>query len=57
MKPKIRTILEDCIERGVHAALVNSDSIAISKAEESALAIDIEARIWLCLDEFFTFDD
>lgn len=52
MKANIRALLERCIRDGIDHAIMNSD-----ETYSAALANSIDDRIWLYLDEYFTFDE
>lgn len=52
MKPNFVAILEKCIERGIHHAVINFDHAIPYSAE---LEDNIDHEIWLQLDRFFDF--
>lgn len=56
MKANIRALLERCIRDGIDHALMNTDS-GISDIASQLIANEIDNRIWLYLDEYFTFDE
>ena len=51
VQPNIQQILTDCIERGITNALRSRD------IESFDLVSDIEHRIWIEIDSFFTFTE
>lgn len=53
MKPNTQAILEDCMERGIVAALLNRDA----EWSDEHLADDIQRRIWCEIDLYFDFED
>ena len=53
MKPKIRAILEDCVERGIHHTILNKDP----DISDSYLEDKLFSEIWLQIDTYFTFED
>ena len=52
MKANIRTILADCIERGIRFAVLNNENVS-----NEYLMTCLENEIWLQIDEYFTFED
>ena len=52
MKANTRVLLERFIRDGIDHAMMNSD-----EPYSAALANAIDDRIWLYLDEYFTFDE
>ena len=53
MKPKIRAMLEDCVERGIHHTILNKDR----DISDSYLEDKLFNEIWLQIDTYFTFED
>lgn len=53
MKPKIRAMLEDCVERGIHHTILNKDP----DISDSYLEDKLFSEIWLQIDTYFTFED
>jgi hypothetical protein len=56
MKPNIRALLDRCIREGIDHAFLNTD-VEISDTASYKLADEIESRIWLYIDDYFTFTD
>ena len=56
MKPNIRALLDRCIREGIDHAFLNTD-VEITDAASYKLADEIDNRIWLYIDEYFTFTD
>ena len=56
MKPKIRTILEECIETGIEHGL-NMAHKHTDNPTELNIKSCIEIAIWLEIDEHFDFDN
>ena len=56
MKPKIRTILEECIETGIRLGHTRAHKHS-DKPEDEYLFVSIEDAIWLEIDEHFEFDN
>ena len=56
MKPNIRAILEDCIERGVEGGLRRARKQS-EKPTDTHLSDSIVFDIWLNLDQYFLFED
>ena len=56
MKPNIRALLDRCIREGIDHAFLNTD-VEIPDAASYKLADEIDNRIWLYIDEYFTFTD
>ena len=54
MKANVRAILEDCIERGIHHAVLNFEHVVPSPYQ---LEEKIEHEVWLQIDQLFTFED
>lgn len=52
MTPNTVAILEECIERGIHNAVLNFNHVIPYPAE---LEDNIDHQIWLQLDRFFDF--
>ena len=55
MKPNIFPILNDAIENGTRAALMNSDRVNIEDVDE--VTHHVAREIWALIDTYFTFDD
>ena len=55
MKPRVRTLLEHCIEVGIQGGLRRAYKHSDEPSEE-AIAEDVEHYIWLMIDESFVFD-
>lgn len=55
MKPMIRAILEDCIERGIQDGIRRAGKHD-ENPSDAALTDHIESGIWLHIDEYFSFD-
>jgi homoaconitase/3-isopropylmalate dehydratase large subunit len=56
MRPNIRNILADCIERGARTALINSDDVTFEFAKLDSAVDQIEREVWLAIDDYFDFD-
>jgi hypothetical protein len=56
MKLNTRALLDRLIREGIDHALLNTD-VEISDAASYRLADEIDNRIWLYLDEYFTFEE
>ena len=56
MKPNIRAILEDCIERGIEQGLARSKKHTDDPTDSQVIG-SISDHIWLHLDEYFLFED
>ena len=56
MKPNIQRLLERFIRDAIDHALMNTDA-EISTTASQQIANEIGNRIWLYLDEYFTFTD
>lgn len=54
MKVDMRALLEDCIDRGVHHAVLNYDHVIPFPAE---LEEKIYREVWLRIDSFIRFED
>lgn len=54
MKPNIRALLDRCIREGIDHAFLNTD-VEIPDKSVIPLADEIDSRIWLYIDEYFTF--
>lgn len=54
MKPNIRAILEDCIERGIESGIRRAKK-HVESPSDSALADHICDDIWLQIDQYFEF--
>lgn len=57
MKPNVRVLLERFIRDGIDHAIMNSDAAPAKTIEMQQLANEIDNRIWLYIDEYFTFDE
>lgn len=55
MKPNTRVLLERFIRDGIDHAFMNTE-VDVSNRDAQQLANEIDNRIWLYLDEYFTFD-
>lgn len=56
MKPMIRAILEDCIERGIEDGVRRAHK-HVETPSESALTDHIHEGIWLWIDQYFDFEE
>lgn len=56
MKPNTRVLLERFIRDAIDHTFLNT-YVELTPMGEQILANDIEHRIWLYLDEYFTFDE
>jgi hypothetical protein len=56
MKVNTRALLDRFIREGIEHTFLNTD-VELTPMGEQILANDIEHRIWLYLDEYFTFDE
>lgn len=56
MKPIIRAILEDCIERGIQDG-VNRAHKHVENPTNASLSDHIEDGIWLYIDQYFSFEE
>lgn len=56
MKANIRVLLERFIRDGIDHALMNTD-VELTPMGAQILANELDNRIWLYIDEYFTFDD
>ena len=56
MKANTRVLLERFIRDGIDHALMNTDA-EVSDEASRHIANEIDNRIWLYLDEYFTFDE
>jgi hypothetical protein len=56
MKVNTRALLDRLIREGIEHTFLNTD-VELTPMGEQILANDIEHRIWLYLDEYFTFDE
>lgn len=56
MKPKTQALLQRFIRDGIEHALINTD-IELSINDGRRLANEIDDRIWLYIDEYFTFEE
>lgn len=56
MKPNIRAILEDCIERGVEDGIRRAHKHSDAPGN-TFLGTCVEESIWLQIDEYFAFED
>ena len=55
MKPKIRKILEDCIQNGIRLGHTRSHKHSDTPQDEYVF-LSIEDAIWLEIDEHFDFE-
>ncbi len=55
MKANIRCLLERFIREGIDHTFMNTD-VEVSNSDAQQLANELENRIWLYIDEYFTFD-
>ena len=55
MKPKTRVLLERFIRDGIEHAVMNTEVEVPSTI--GRLVDEIDNRIWLYIDEYFTFED
>lgn len=56
MKPNFRALLDRCIHEGIDHTFMNTD-VELTPVGEQILANELELRIWLYIDEYFTFDN
>ena len=56
MKANTRVLLERFIRDGIDHALMNTDA-EVSDEASRHIANEIDNRIWLYLDEYFTFEE
>jgi hypothetical protein len=56
MKANIRFLLERFIREGIDHTFLNTD-VEVSKMDAQRLANELDNRIWLYIDEYFTFDE
>jgi len=56
VKANTRALLERFIRDGVDHALINTD-VELSNMDATQIANEIDNRIWLYLDEYFTFEN
>ena len=56
MRVNIRAILQDCIERGIRHALMNTDRVSFDEPDITYLTEEIDSSVWLQVDDYFTFD-
>jgi hypothetical protein len=54
LKPNIFPILNDAIENGTRAALMNSDRVNIEDVDE--VTNHVTREIWLLIDTYFSFE-
>ena len=55
MKANIRFLLERFIRDGIDHTFLNKD-VEVSSVDAQRLANELDNRIWLYIDEYFTFD-
>ena len=56
MKANIRVLLERFIRDGIDHTFLNTD-VNVSTMDARQLANELDNRIWLYIDEYFTFDE
>jgi hypothetical protein len=56
MKANIRVLLDRFIREGIDHTFMNTD-VEVSNSDAQQLANELENRIWLYIDEYFTFDE
>ena len=56
MKPNTRVLLERFIRDGIDHTFMNTD-VELSNVDAQRLANALDNRIWLYIDEYFTFDE
>jgi hypothetical protein len=56
MKANIRFLLERFIRDGIDHTFLNTD-VEVSSVDAQRLANELDNRIWLYIDEYFTFDN
>lgn len=56
MKANIRVLLERFIRDGIDHTFLNTD-VNVSTRDAQQLADELDNRIWLYIDEYFTFDE
>lgn len=56
MKANTRVLLERFIRDAIEHALINTD-VELSTNDGRQIANEIDNRIWLYIDEYFTFED
>lgn len=56
MKPNVRVLLERFIREGIDHTFLNTDG-EIPDQLVAHLADELENRIWLYIDDYFTFDE
>lgn len=56
MKANIRVLLDRFIREGIDHTFMNTD-VEVSNSDAQQLANELENRIWLYIDEYFTFEE
>lgn len=56
MKPNVRAIIEDCIERGIEDGLRRSRK-HLENPSDSSITQSVMDSIWLHIDQYFTFEE